>query len=128
METYRGVLHAWLDEPEREGLEWVLLEDGKEKYYEALKIIENGDHLKVYGENGEVLFDGEIIEDRKAGWQEYPNSPGRGQPFAIQFWIYWTQEGWEPDLWASLFLHQYVKGSNGKPLRAELTKKDKPQA
>jgi len=126
LKTYRGVLSPWF-ETGTEGIVWTLYEDGK-KGYDAMRIIENGDRLKVWRESGEIVFDGEIVEDHKAGWEEYPGRPGFGQPSALGYWIHWTQRGWEPDNWAALFFNEYMDGDNAKPLRAELTKKGKPQA
>ncbi len=118
MQIWRGVLYGW-SETGTEGMVWVLLEDGYSGY-DAMRFVEEDDRLKIYGENGEVLFDGKIVEDRKAGWEEYPKNSGHGQPCALGFWIHWTQKGWEPDKWAALFLHEYAEEGNGKPLRAEL--------
>ena len=107
-----------------EGIIWSLVEDGKQGY-DGLHEIHEGDHLTVFGENNEVLFSGEISCDRRIGWMEYPLNPGHGQPAALGYWIHWTQRGWQPDDWAKLFFHPYLKGNADKPvLRAELTKKE----
>ncbi|MBU6415107.1 hypothetical protein KGQ34_02610 [Patescibacteria group bacterium] len=104
-----------------EGIVWSVIKDGKESY-DNLYTIRQGDLFTVYGENDEILFDGEIICDFQAGWTAYPNDPfGHGQPSALGYWIHWTQHGWQPDDWAKLFFHEYMEGTtNGKPLRAEL--------
>ncbi len=112
----KGVLDPYF-ETGTEGIVWSLCEDGKEGY-DGLNILEKGDQLKVYGEKGNILFDGVIDPDWKAGWKEYPKNPGHGQPCALGYWIHWTQRGWEPDLWARLF----IRRKDEKPLRAELTK------
>jgi hypothetical protein len=108
-----------------EGVMWYFFEDGKE-WPECIHEPGDGDHLKVFGENGEVLFDSIIERDRKTGWQSYNNTnfPEHGQQVALGCWVHWIQRGFEPDDWAKLFFYQYLKGNEGKkPLRAELTKK-----
>lgn len=118
----RGVLEPFF-ETGCEGIIWSVVEDGKEGFA-GLNIIEEGDRLKIYGENGEVIFDGIIECDRLSGWTEYPLNPGHGQPSALGYWIHWTQRGWRPDDWAKLFFYQYLPGNENKiPLRAELKKK-----
>ena len=137
METLFGRISEYF-ETGCEGVMWYFFEDGK-KWPECIKELENGDHLKVFGEKGEILFDGEIWHDRQAGWQPYfhvqrklkkkpytgVKDSAHGQPCALGHWIHWTQKGWDPDEWAKLFFHAYLKeGSNGQLLRAELIKKD----
>jgi len=108
-----------------EGIVWSLAEDEKQGY-EGLHYIQEGDHLTVFGENNEIVFDGNIVCDWEIGWMEYPLNPGHGQPSALGYWIHWIQAGWEPDNWARLFFHQYLEGNKGKsPLRAELIKKER---
>ena len=118
-----------------EGVMWYFFEDDK-GWPDCIQELNNGDRLKVFGENGEILFDDIIEHDREAGWQpyfhvvrkykkkkkSYPRDSAHGQPCALGYWIHWTQKGWEPDEWAKLFFHLYLKGSNNKPLRAELIK------
>ena len=116
---YRGVVD-WFAETGTEGAIWVLEEDGKTGY-EALVLIEEGDRLKIFAEDGSVLFVGVIKPDYKIGWTEYPKNPGYGQPSALGYWIHWTQTGWKPDDWAKLFIRD-----NSNYLRAELYKN--PQA
>lgn len=120
MEKCVGVVNQFF-ETGCEGLMWILEKEGVEGFA-ALVFIEAGDHLKVFAEDGAVLFEGVIVPDHHAGYKEYPLNPGHGQPQALGFWIHWTQKGWEPDEWAKLFLHTNLKKGN-KPLRAELTMK-----
>ena len=122
MGKYTGVIGQFF-ETGCEGLMWVFMKDGV-KGYDALVFIEAGDQLKVFAEDRSVLFEGVINPDYKIGWMEYPRNPGYGQPQALGFWIHWTQNGWEPDEWAKLFLHDCLKKGN-KSLRAELVRREK---
>ena len=110
----KGILEPFF-ETGTEGIIWSVEEDNK-KGYDGLRILNPLDQLTVYGEKGEILFNGKIFPDFKAGWTEYPLNPGNGQPCALGCWIHWTQIGWEPDDWARFFLRK-----KGEPvLRAKL--------
>jgi len=117
MNALKGVIDWWF-ETGQEGVCWVFYEDGKTGW-DAFKMVEKGDRLKVCDENGKVVFDGEIIPDYKKGWKRHYRNAKHGQPTALGFWIHWTQKGWKPDDWARLFLREL---EDEKPLRAELTK------
>ncbi|MFA5987627.1 MAG: hypothetical protein WC797_03190 [Candidatus Paceibacterota bacterium] len=135
MEALKGTICEFF-ETGCEGVRWYFFEDGK-GWPECIKKLDDGDRLKVFGEKGEILFDGVIEQDREAGWQPYfhvlRKLKGRaytgdkdcyhGQPCALGHWVHWTQKGWSPDDWARLFFHYVLDGTNGKPLRAELVKK-----
>ncbi len=111
---YYGVISSFF-ETGCEGMEWFFYEDGRVGY-EGLRSIENGDHLLIFEEDGTVIFDDKIVQDREAGWKWRSKKFKIKQPSALGFWIHWTQKGWKPDNWAKLFLR--------KPhLRAELTKR-----
>ncbi len=116
---YLGTLFGWY-EAGPEGVYWAFAED--EKIGEdAMHLIDEGDHLTVWNEDGKVAFVGDIVQNYLTGAIPCPHDPGYTQPFALGFWVYWTQEGWPPDEWAALFLRQEF----GKPrLRAELIKND----
>jgi hypothetical protein len=116
MTTIRGTLIDFF-ETGCEGIIWMMEKDGLSGY-EALEMIEEGDHLKVFADDDSILFDGIIDPDHEIGWAEYPLNPGYGQPCALGYWIHWTQRGWQPDDWAKLFIRK-------SPLRAEVIKKEK---
>lgn len=117
MKKYLGVLDGWF-ETGTEGIVWALLEDGKTGYA-ALQPLRRGDHLKVFDEDGTVLFDDLINPDPIVGLTVSPLNPEWKQPSVFGIWIHWTQRGWLPEDWARLFLRELFKQ---KPLRAELIK------
>lgn len=115
----KGVVDHWY-ETGSEGVCWVFLNGGKRTWDDGMKFLEAGDRLKVFGEDGKiVVFDGKIVPNYRIGWRKYPMNPKYGQPAALGYWIHWTQKGWKPDDWASLFIRPKGK----KELRAELIKK-----
>lgn len=123
MKRYLGRLEPF-SETGTEGMCWMLFEDGKFSY-DALVNIDNGDYLKIYYPEGAVAFRGIVDQDHQVGWTEFPQNPGHGKPSALGCWIHWTQRGWDPDAWASLFFNYDLKAKKRFDgyLRAELTKK-----
>lgn len=123
LKKYLGRLDPFF-ETGTEGIIWSLVENGKSGY-DALVIIEKGDYLKIYNPDDSIAFKGVIRPDPKAGWTEFPQNPGHGQPSALGYWIHWTQKGWGPDDWAALFFNYDIKTNkqSDERLRAELTKK-----
>lgn len=117
MAMYVGKLD-WFYETGIEGLPWILEEDGKTGM-DGVHLIEAGDHLKVYGEDGTVVFDNEIVPDHEVGKVEHPMLKEMKVQFALGCWVCWIQQGWQPDAWAALFIR-----SDNNHLRAELTKKE----
>lgn len=114
-----GVLEGFF-ETGTEGYVWTVYEDGKQGY-DGLHGIEAGDHLHATDEKGDVRFEGIIKPDFRKGWRRYPMNPKYGQPCALGLWIHWTQEGWEPDDWARLFMRPDLRVGKGPALRAVLT-------
>jgi hypothetical protein len=101
---HKGVLNAFF-ETGTEGLIWALEEDGN-RGWDGLHFLKEGDHLRVTSPDGAVLFDGTIVPDRDVGKQpRFPGSPWE-QPVALGCWVHWTQNGWTPDDWASLFVSE----------------------
>ncbi len=120
MREVRGVPYAFF-ETGTEGVMWSVLEDGKSGY-DALNIIEEGDHLTIYAndEKETVMFSGLIVEDVETGLYSHPQNPRYKQQVALGMWIHWVQEGWEPDQWAELFM------KDGKYRAVLLTAKKRP--
>ncbi len=124
----RVVLKGLLDgffETGSEGTYWVLDTGEKDPIF-----IQPGDHLKIFDKDGQVVFDGKIIADRKTGWKQYPMNPdpkmGQQAVFRWDWYVHWIQKGWEPDNWAKLFIWHWFEEGRGVPqYRAELTQKKK---
>ena len=114
-----GCLDIFL-ETGTEGAVWILDPDekGPDDDRRYMQVLEKGDRLKAFNEDGTIAFEGVINPNRRLGWTEYPRNPGHGQPSALGLWIHWTQSGWQPDPWARLFIPH-----KGHPrLKAILTK------
>lgn len=116
MKTYKGRLN-WDFWTGTEGIIWVMEADDKSVGWNGTIFIQRDDHLKVFNEKNEVVFDGKITLDTKTGWEEYQHNPGHGQQVALGFRVHWIQEGWQPDDWARLF----IRNKDEPELRAELT-------
>lgn len=76
--------------------------------YDGQFILHNGDHVKVYGEDGQVVFDGDIDLREHELFSEDAGG----------YWIHADQIGVERDWWANLFFMEF---------RAELTLADPEQ-
>ncbi len=120
---HTGVLDGFL-ETGTEGVIWIFEKDQRAGS-EHMTCLENDDHLKVYGTNNSILFDGKIEKDFQIGRQKHPLNPSVWQPVALGLFIHWTQKGWEPDNWARLFIGYWESGDKIERLRAELIKAPK---
>lgn len=105
----------WFAETGTEGVLWAVIEDGKQGY-DGLNILKEGDCLTIWNEDGSIAFCGLIQPNYTIGYQPYPLNPQNGQPAALGMWVHWTQDGWQPDDWARLFIREST-------LCAELIKK-----
>lgn len=114
MSIIKGKLEAYF-ETGTEGVLWAVYENGQTGY-DGLNILEEGDELTIYGNDGRVVFQGAVDPDRQIGWTAHPGGYGGGQPVALGMWIHWTQRGFQPDDWAKLFVDE---------LEAELVKRPK---
>jgi hypothetical protein len=118
---------------------------GDDLAYGTIAFVDSGDYLRVTASDGTMVFDDTIRPDWYRGWTPRPSqwhwigkllvrirrfTPGLlwhrlarkgyfiGQPTALGYWIHWTQQGWEPEAWARLFIR--MKGEES--YRAELIK------
>jgi hypothetical protein len=71
-----------------EGVIWAVYEDGKSGY-EGLHLMEDGDHLTVWNDEGVVIFQGKIDLDREVGWMPFPWT---GKPHEPGFFCKWIRE------------------------------------
>ena len=117
-QKYTGVIEMFWNQG-MEGVAWSFVADGKTGW-DAMMLIEAGDWLKVFGEDGAVDFDGVICPDKKVGLTTHPLWPVPHQR-ALGCHVKWIQYGWKPDDWAKLFIRDERAGE--KLLRAELIKK-----
>jgi len=99
-------IHGELQDYFETGTEGVLwsLNDDENFGYDALKIIQEGDHLTILDSLGKEIWSGTIQCDHKSGYRSYPMNPKHGQPCALGYWIHWTQKGFKPDDWARFFV------------------------
>ncbi|MEK7508374.1 MAG: hypothetical protein AAB568_00785 [Patescibacteria group bacterium] len=118
MKKYVGKLDWLIEQGIDTAYPWILEEDGKIGYA-GTHPIDAGDHLKIYGEDGAVIFDSAIMPDYQIGRAEHPMIKGLEVQFALGCWVCWIQKDWQPDAWAALFIR-----SDNNYLRGELTKKE----
>lgn len=103
-----GTLFAWF-ETGLEGLVWAV-QKNEVPGYQGIHVLKAGDYLTVKDHAGDVLFDGYIEPDNTIGKRMRYHDTGYEQPVALGCWIHWTQKGWQPDAWASLFVHENNSG------------------
>ena len=101
LQKFNGKLFGFF-ETGTEGVHWAL-QIADQPGYEGLVILKAGDHLKIYSDDGELVFEGQIQPNTIIGSSSRPNSTV-SQPKALGRWIHWTQEGFEPDEWAMFFI------------------------
>ena len=102
---FNGRLEAFW-ETGSEGVHWSLYLDGKEGY-NALYSITEGDYITIYNEDNEVIYEGDIIQDRFSNWKAYPMNPIYGQQVAGNYLVHWIQANVNPDLWERWFSRGY---------------------
>jgi hypothetical protein len=105
--TLSGYIGVYSEQGMEGYSDWMFFdESGSNDMFE----IEENDHLKVFGENNEIIFDGRIIPDRKT-------NPRKRRKFGY----FWIQRGWIFEEWEKLFVYSNLEGSAGKFLHAEYT-------
>lgn len=112
-----GILLGW-SETGTEGVIWCLYEDGFTGY-EGLRVLKDGDRLTVRNPDDSVLWEGEVSLNWEVGYRPYPSNPSRGQQISNNYWCHGIQEGFDPDAWGAMFLHDpplrtTLEASNGQ--------------
>lgn len=113
-----------------EGIYWAVYEDGKQGY-DALNIIENGNHLKIIDQNNNVMFDGIVKLDFKNFYHnivnDYYNEMCKLPKGAIfpqhnlwGFWVHGVPTNYDHDDW--LYIFMYGNGKYGHTYTCYLTK------
>lgn len=102
-----------------EGAIWAI-EDDERFGYEAVVIINEGDHLAIYDELGYEVWAGTIKCDKKVGWRRYPSNPKHGQQCALGYWVHWIQRGFKSDDWARFFIRPGYSRYRGVLLRRKI--------
>lgn len=101
MKVFRGRLSNFF-ETGSEGTYWVL-EQSDNNDVKELIFLRTGDELTIRDENGAVIFNGLIAEDRSINLQRRPSTQVL-QPVNNGHWVHWFQAGVDPDVWASWFM------------------------
>jgi hypothetical protein len=99
MIVYRGKLYAFA-ETGTEGTVWMLMQPGD--YYPSISL-RQGDHLTVFDDDNNVIWEGEVKCDFKKNYQPYPSNPTMGQPVVFGFWVHWLHPDVDAEVWASWF-------------------------
>lgn len=100
----KGYLFAF-SETGTEGIWWAVQE--RDKGYDGLHILEEGEHLTVFKENGEVFWEGVIDYDREIGKKPLPFNPQYFQQQVLGVWCHGIQRGEVPEFWAGMFFGEY---------------------
>lgn len=100
-----GKLEAYF-ETGTEGVIWSVYEDGKEGY-EGLNCLQDGDYIKVFDPQEQVVFDGEVKLEWERNYRPYPRNPHLGQQEVGGFWVHGLQENIDPQTWSTWFHSAY---------------------
>ncbi|UZJ44212.1 hypothetical protein OOT55_16350 [Marinimicrobium sp. C6131] len=100
--VYRGVFFGWF-ETGLEGMVWALQSEHDDSLLGVVGL-EESDYVQICDADGAILFEGLIKPDYETGKAPNQSPTGRNQPTALGCWIHWTQEGFESDEWARLFI------------------------
>lgn len=119
-ETHSGVLDFKMTKEKvfwgnskkaRAGILWILREHGKD---EKEHFLSGGDHLVIYGKEGEVIFDETIFPVPNLNCKEEGGD-------SLSLCVHWTQKEISAEKWASFF----IRPDGEPPYRAVLLKKKK---
>jgi len=109
--AFKGELCTW-GEQGSEGLSWVLQEPNPQSAWDGFHMLQNGDHLTIYKEDGSIAWQGVINLEHKTGWQRYPRNPDPriGQQSAFGMWVHGNQRGFKNiEDWAEMFMVSDMK-------------------
>jgi hypothetical protein len=101
-----------------EGTLWAV-QDDRGMDYDSIHVLRAGDHLTIADQFHLKVWEGIIECDTESGWKRYPLNPELGQPCALGRWIHWTQAGFQPDEWASLFMRPDSDRLRGVLIRSD---------
>ncbi|MCY9874513.1 hypothetical protein [Vibrio barjaei] len=107
--TINGHLEMFF-ETGMEGVRWMIDSKtelkGLDSLYDTLYHLEEGDHLTVYSHDGDVLFDGPILEDNLSHHvSSSSNLPSRQSVCGI--YCHWVQQGHPEDEWLGYFTESF---------------------
>lgn len=115
-----GHLVGWW-ETGTEGVYWSL-DSGcgaAQRSYDDLHVLDEGDELLIYEEDGTLVWSGTISWDRQVRWRPYPFNPEQGQQEVGGLWVHGIQSGVDPEVWADYFMgHELLLCSVRRELRA----------
>lgn len=107
MKVFRGKLTHFF-ETGSEGTYWVLKQSDNNDVKELI-FLRTGDELTIRDENGAVVFNGLIAEDRSINLQRRPSTQVM-QPVSKGHWVQWLQPGVDPDVWGYWFMSGKFEG------------------
>ncbi|MBA4072718.1 MAG: hypothetical protein C0497_12910 [Gemmatimonas sp.] len=122
-----GHLVAWW-ETGTEGVYWSLVTDwsATERSHDNLYVLEEGDVLTIFNEDGSVAWHGKIAWDLHTRRLQSPFNSDRIQQEVAGLWVHGLQRGVDAETWADYFMgHEMLLPTirqqlRSKPLRALL--------
>jgi hypothetical protein len=100
-----GRLEAFF-ETGTEGVVWSLHNPILPGYY-GLVPLNDGDHLSVFDDSGNVIWQGVIKLEYERNYQQYPLNPSHGQQSIFGCWVHGFQSDVDPETWAAWFFDGY---------------------
>ena len=112
---FSGTLRAHFETMFDEGIRWAI-ETGSGPE-DTPVFIEAGDFLAITDRDGATVFEGTIKPDTETGKiPRFPTDPSFMQQTAHGLWILWTQDGFEANEWAKIFISGQHEGRLVKKL------------